>query len=157
MLCQYFPTAFLGNPLPRPAVGLWQSGRLTITEPTILTQKFAPSSHTVRQRRQPGVKFYPAKNVPSGSWWRCSEMADDPLLVSLEGAAVPDCLSEERKCPGAKKQRSVPIYRVWAAKGCSQEKPSHCWCDRQINMSNREWCLHLQAVLVKSTCCWVRK
>ena len=40
-------------------------------------------------------------------------MPDDPLLVSLEGVAVPDCLSEERKCPGAKKQSSVPIYQVW--------------------------------------------
>ena len=49
-------------------------------------------------------------------------MPDDPLLVSLEGVAVPDYLSEGGKCPPAKNWRSVPIYPVWGSERLLLEK-----------------------------------
>ena len=95
MLCQYSPPICilpLATPplLPQPLAAEADS---QLPNPQFWPKNLLP--HPTRCRSaKPGSSFTRAKNVPSGSWWRCSEMPDDPLLVSLEGVAVPDCLSE---------------------------------------------------------------
>ena len=145
------------------SVRLWQSSRLTITKPTILTQKFAPSTpHT--PRRQPGVKFYWGQKCPEWILMAVLWNARRSIACIIGGGS--QC---QTACPWGEsvqrpKTRGPCQYtRSGAAKGCSQKNPhtSYWW---QINMLNWksfklfavEWVSFLEGILHghKNYCHW---